>query len=114
MEDIDGLFRILRDHSQFGDSVEELYLNHWEEIRNTESVIFFGIISRLRSFIDFKWILEEFGLSKISLLKKFLHYFRKEGTRLYFYDDGKQIRQKLYLYSNLAESRVYGGTNECM
>jgi len=95
MEDFNRLTQFLEDHSRFGENVEELYLNHWEPIRNTEAVKFFGIISRLRGFLDFNWILEEFGIDKVTLLKTFLHYFRKEGSRLYFFHNSfREFLQK--------------------
>ncbi len=95
MEDFSILTQFLDDHSTFGENIEELYLKHWEPIRNAELVEFFGFISRLRGYIDFKWILEEFGIEKVNILKSFLHYFRKEGTRLYFFHNSfREFLQK--------------------
>lgn len=77
MEDFNALNQFLENYDTFGENVEELYIKHWKPIRNTELEEFFGIISRIRGYIDFDWILEEFGIDKVKVLKTFLHYFIK-------------------------------------
>lgn len=87
LEDINELKEILESSISYNENIEEFYYSHWNLIEKDNDIIdFFGLISRLRGYIDINWVIETFGRNKFQILRKFYHYFRRERkNRLFFF-----------------------------
>ena len=84
---LDEIDLFLQKTIQYYGDIEEIYSIHWELIRSDRELIhFFGLITRLRGYINKNWLLKTFGIEKVEILKKFLHYFQYDRqNRLYFF-----------------------------
>ncbi len=77
-------------------NLDNYYNTYWNTIEgDREKKTVFGIVSRIRRFLDKNWFLESFGIEKFEVIKEFIHFFNVEHqNKIFFFHES--FREFLY------------------